>query len=226
MVCHWYPRLFRHGGHTTSFQDLTSSATLKAAVDGGLNFLFDMVGTEECYWPDVITGDFDSARPEVLDFYRRKGVSIRETKDQDYTDFSKCLTIVSSMCSESPKNILRIVVFGAYGSRLDHQLSNISSLVRAHEFTNLPICLLDANQLAFLLREGEHEIHVDDIDEVEWCGLVPVVQPVLTSTNGLKWNLDNHTMACDGLISTSNQISDQQVKVKCNGCLLWMMGFL
>lgn len=41
--------------------------------------------------PDLITGDFDSAKKETLDFYQKAGVTLIPTPDQDETDFTKAL---------------------------------------------------------------------------------------------------------------------------------------
>ena len=48
-------------------------AVVKATIDGGTNELYDNTEKErDSYIPDIITGDFDSARPEVLQFYKEK----------------------------------------------------------------------------------------------------------------------------------------------------------
>ena len=49
------------------------TACLKAVVDGGINELYncpDLVTDQ--FIPDFISGDFDSAKPEVLEYYRKK----------------------------------------------------------------------------------------------------------------------------------------------------------
>ena len=48
-------------------------AKLKVAVDGGTNELYSNTGEErEKYMPNVITGDFDSVHPHVLQYYKEK----------------------------------------------------------------------------------------------------------------------------------------------------------
>jgi len=45
--------------------------------------------------PDVVTGDFDSIREDVLEFYRGRGCRIAHNSSQDSTDFEKALDIVA-----------------------------------------------------------------------------------------------------------------------------------
>ena len=42
-------------------------------MDGAANLLFDSLGADrDRYIPNLISGDFDSARPDVLEFYKHK----------------------------------------------------------------------------------------------------------------------------------------------------------
>ena len=52
------------------------------------------VNGEPEFLPDIVTGDFDSAKPEILQAYKQKGVEVIGTPDQNQTDFTKSLRIV------------------------------------------------------------------------------------------------------------------------------------
>ena len=45
--------------------------------------------------PDVVTGDFDSIREDVVEFYRARGCRIAHNPSQDNTDFEKALALVA-----------------------------------------------------------------------------------------------------------------------------------
>lgn len=44
-----------------------------------------------------------------------------------------------------------MLVFGAYGGRLDHVFANVNTITIARELTSIPIYLVDDHQQAFLL---------------------------------------------------------------------------
>ena len=56
-------------------------AVVKATIDGGTNELYDNTEKQrDSYIPDIITGDFDSARPEVLHYYKEKVSDDKQVK--------------------------------------------------------------------------------------------------------------------------------------------------
>ncbi|KAH9327288.1 hypothetical protein KI387_007466, partial [Taxus chinensis] len=178
---------------------LWDRAQLRICADGGANRLHDEIPkffpTEnpalirQRYKPDVIKGDLDSIRPEVLEFYANMGSTILdESYDQDTTDLHKCVAFIRDCTPDLDKSNLVLIVVGALGGRFDHELGNINVL---YTFSDLRIVLLSNESLLFLLpKTHRHEILVDHSVEGPHCGLIPVGGPSqCTTTSGLQWDL-------------------------------------
>lgn len=99
---------------------------------------------------------------------------------------------------------------GALGGRLDHTLANVNALLLN---PHLNIILYGMGTLARLLRPGESIIHPDPSREGPTCGLVPIRGPTRAHTQGLKYNLSGQEMKFGGLLSTSNAIVGEEVRV-------------
>ncbi|KAI3732456.1 hypothetical protein L1987_63661 [Smallanthus sonchifolius] len=78
---------------------LWDHAKIRVCADGGANRLFDdmlelcpqehdVSGIRERYMPDVIKGDMDSIRPDVLNFYQNLGTKIVDNSDDQDNRFA------------------------------------------------------------------------------------------------------------------------------------------
>jgi len=209
------------------FAQLWKHAVLRACTDGASNVLHDCVElSRSSYLPHFISGDFDSVRPEVLDFYRSQGCEIIATPDQNETDFSKCLRIVANKITSNNLQVDRIVAHVNTEGRLDHILANINTLYLAQDLTSVPVYLLTGASLSCLLPPGFSVINVDRALCGHWCSLVPIGMPCQhVTTTGLQYNLSDGAMMFGGLISTSNSLgtATDTVTVDTDQALLWSM---
>ena len=199
------------------------------------------------FLPHLIKGDLDSIRPDVLQFYSQRGVPVADlSQDQASTDLQKCLMYIeqhlliggggdgakakanaeggerndaamSTTCQR--RQIDTIVAVGAHGGRLDHILSNLSTL---YTFRHMNIVLCGDGNLTRLIPVGKAIIRPARGVEGPSCGLIPLLGPAVATTRGLKWNLDESlTMQIGGLVSTSNVLEGGDVWVETDNDLIW-----
>ncbi|CAI9761462.1 unnamed protein product [Fraxinus pennsylvanica] len=209
---------------------LWNHARLRVCADGGANRLYDelpqlfpdeqALAIRKRYKPDIIKGDMDSIRAEVLEFYTNLGTNtIDACHDQDTTDFHKCVAYICGLPNLENHNLC-ILVAGALGGRFDHEAGNTNVLCF---FSTTRIILLSDDCLIQLLPSSHHhEIYIQSSVEGPHCGLIPIGIPSRsTTTTGLQWDLTDTEMRFGGLISTSNIVKGEIVTVRSDSDLLW-----
>jgi len=184
--------------------------------------------------PDIVTGDFDSIRPDVLDFYRQHGTRIAHNPSQASTDFEKSLVLIeeaqaasmrSCINEGSPVHRWTVIAFGAFGDRFDHELASINVLYRFQKFARL--LLMGERMTACLLMPGQHVIRPNVHLEGPACGLLPIGGSCdAVWTSGLRWNLRGESLKFGGMISSSNSmVADAEgrleVRVNTTHPLVW-----
>lgn len=129
--------VFLNGVYPKDIEKLKNIVKDKRIIcaDGGTNTCFEMG-----LIPEVIIGDLDSIREEVLEFYKNVRV-IKTIREKDYTDFELALMYIenekllnvttrfkgkNSIGKES--RVTPVLVVGATGNRVDMTLSNILKL--------------------------------------------------------------------------------------------------
>lgn len=210
-----------------------NNACFRVTVDGGtkvwLNYVMENRLEDELakVYPEVVSGDFDSLPTPILDQCRDCGVHLEHTIDQNETDFTKALRVISS---RSISKLESVLVIAENSGRLDHIYSNINTLGLVKDIfksEEVRCYLLSVDCLSWLLREGKHRIEVPKrlVEEASPCGVLPFSASTVTTT-GLKWNLCDNVIAFGGLISSSNTYDlnvGGLVTVQTTGNILWSM---
>ncbi|KYN98533.1 thiamine pyrophosphokinase, putative [Plasmodium reichenowi] len=166
--------------------------------------------------PDFICGDFDSIHPHVYKHYKNKGVLFEKCQNQENTDLDKCIEKIKPYIYENDK----ILVLGATGNRFDQTCANISSLYKNVQTIN-NIYLIGENNFIFLLKKGNHVIQINLNAFQKGCALLPIGGKCKVKTEGLKYNLNYEYLSFDSLISSSNEILQNEIKISNDTPLIW-----
>lgn len=181
------------------------------AVDCGMDFFY-----RNKKMPDVIVGDFDSAEPESLSYFRRQGVRIKELSPmKDDTDTEAALRLAIQMGAE------RIMLLGAMGSRLDHMLANVG-LLGIGLAAGVPIVMMnERNKLRMtdcgitIKRSEQHGTYVS---------LLPYTPKVTHLTlRGFKYPLKDVTLQSFCSLGISNEIVEEEARIEFDGGILLVM---
>ncbi|XP_054285240.1 thiamin pyrophosphokinase 1-like [Macrosteles quadrilineatus] len=207
--------------------DIWNGASFRATADGGTDRWYEFVAsissrdhTLKKIHPDLISGDFDSVKPETIKRCLENNVKMLKTPDQDKTDFTKAL---EEIWKETGGEIDSVITIVDNSGRLDHIMSNLNTLYEPHQHR---LYLLGSNSLTWLLAPGLHHIEVPQslVVSKAHCGLIPLGEPCTVTTTGLKWNLNKDKMQFGGLISTCNLFSENNsglVTVETDNPVLW-----
>lgn len=206
---------------------LWNEANIRQTVDGGTNHWLSFLENNSgraAKAPDIVSGDFDSIREDVMLCVEKLGCRIVKTPDQNETDFTKAVKLVDN------NEIDTILVIAESSGRMDQIMASIQTLFKMHlSKPDLKIVLMSSKSLSWLLPEGKHMIQIPQsiLDAKTWCSLIPVGAAVNVTTQGLQWDLNNTRCAFgDGIVSTSNTYSGKLTKIEIitDGYIFWSMG--
>lgn len=188
------------------------NAEIVIGVDKGLEFFY-----ENQIMPTHIVGDFDSVKPEIVEFYKEHTqVPIRQfdpVKDATDTEIAVRLAI--------ELGVKELWILGATGSRLDHVWGNVQTLTVAHE-AGVKAYILDAcNRISLIEREA-------CLLKKDAFGTYFSVFPLGGSVEGFsihgaKYPLKNHTLSPYDSLCVSNEIKEEEVKITFSEGLVVLM---
>jgi thiamine pyrophosphokinase len=171
------------------------SSDLFICADGGAN-----AAAALNVMPQVIIGDLDSVREATLKkFSKSKVIRIRE---QESTDLEKALAFaVAQGCGS-------IVLLGATGGRIDHEIGNLSALFKYSRKTKI-ICIDKHGTLMPVAGNISIELPAGTT-----VSLLPLTSCEGITTTGLRWNLKNETLKFGLREGTSNVVEKNPVTVR------------
>ena len=162
--------------------------------------------------PQVIVGDMDSLTPVMLDYFRERGSRIiRYPETKDGTDTQLALEYAFGMAPDE------IYVFGAFGSRIDHVMANISLLVLGAK-KGIHTKLIDEWCEAFVVDRQS----VIDGEIGQTVSLLPFSDVVTGITlDGFEYPLKNGVMEIGKPYGISNRLTATRGVISISkGCLL------
>lgn len=164
------------------------------AADGAANALYDMG-----IIPDILAGDLDSVRPDVLASAREHGMVIADP-DQDINDFEKALRVAASSMWT------RALVVGLHGGELEHTLNNWSVLMR-HART-MQLFALDGHRVGIPVFDAF--TYAAEPNEI--ISIIPQPRARLT-TAGLQWSLIDEVLELGSREGARNRATATDVTV-------------
>lgn len=177
------------------------------AIDGGLSILrlFNWI-------PQEIVGDFDTVSSEVLTWYRQFPQIIWQTHqpEKDATDTEL------AMEAARQAGCTKVILLGATGGRLDHELSNIQLLNLYSDVMQTEI--LDEKNRITLLRSGESGLvqRVFDKNKLygKYVSFVPLSENVSGITlTGFKYPLTQKDITIGSSLCISNEVLEEKAMI-------------
>lgn len=175
-----------------------------------INFIIAADKGSECLYnyniiPDLLLGDFDSVKKEILNNIKLHVKEILEfPPEKDYTDTE--IAVLEAVKRGAEK----IYLFGATGSRMDHVLGNIGLLLSA-EKKGVALEILDDNNRLYL-GKNKMKLYGKCGENISFHALSDNVSKL--NIIGAKYNLENYDLnlldpraICNEFVNTPIEIS-------------------
>ncbi|MEN6321490.1 MAG: thiamine diphosphokinase [Syntrophaceae bacterium] len=148
--------------------------------------------------PQVIIGDMDSLRPAILEYCKEQGSRIiRYPEAKEETDTQLALEYAINLAPDE------VYVFGAFGSRIDHVLGNMSLMIFGAK-KGMQVKLVDEWCEAFVITDG----CVIDGEIGQTVSLLPFSDVVTGITlDGFEYPLHNGMMEMGQPYGISNRLA-------------------
>jgi thiamine pyrophosphokinase len=198
--------------HDTPFlRRMLGDPTLVVAADGGGENAAALG-----LMPDVLIGDFDSLSRERLSQLERQGIPvIRHPRDKDKTDGELAILYAVQRGADE------IVILGALGGRIDHEIANLLLLTRP-ELRYRETAIVDGWQAVRLLQGRDTMIvegHPGDL-----LSLLPIGGDAKgIYTEGLKYSLQGGSLLMGPARGVSNEFVGYEARITLEEGMMWVV---
>ncbi len=198
-------------GETTRLRELADRADRVIAADGAW-----AKAVAAGILVDRVIGDLDSLSAEQKASLRDSGVEVEIHKpDKDFTDLDLALDHALSLSPE------KVIVYGAFGGRIDHTLANVLLLERAIA-RGVEVELIADAETAWLVRD-DFTLPIGRAGDR--VSLIPLSEQAAVRTDGLRYRLDDEPLVRANAHGISNVIEELPVRIAVrSGTLLVVHG--
>ena len=170
------------------------------AADSGLH-LAEALGLRV----DLVVGDFDSARPDVVEAAVSAGATVEShPADKDATDLDLALHAAARLGSTRT-----IVVGGAGADRIDHVLAKAGVISADRHRAIAPEWWVGSARVWPVRDVCEIEGRPGDV-----VSIVPIAGDLVVSTTGLRWPLTHDTLEFGSSRGVSNRMTSFHATVE------------
>lgn len=154
--------------------------------------------------PDLLLGDFDSVRKEILDDLKPKVKEvIKFPPEKDYTDTE--IAIIEAI----KRGARKIYLFGGVGSRIDHTLGNIGLLLTTKK-KGARLEIIDDNN-RFYLGKNKMTLFGKYGENISFHALCDKVTNF--KIKGAKYNLESYDMSLLDPRAICNEFVDTPIEI-------------
>lgn len=155
---------------------------------------------------DLAIGDFDSITENEWQLLEQEAKEIQKLQtDKDLTDTEAALVYVA----EEIKDVQTIKLFGLFGGRVDHMMSNLwlAYQPRFHDILDKIVILNKRNTLTFF-HPGDH--HLDKEDNKKYISFIGMTEIKELSLAGVKYPLNKANYSYP-IALVSNEFQEHQM---------------
>lgn len=131
---------------------------------------------------DLLLGDLDSIDEDSLNYIKKNNIKISKfPAKKDLTDTHLCIEYLLKNKYDD------IVIIGALGTRLDHELANVSILKKLYRL-NIKAKIEDNNNEVYYVEEGNYSFKKGN---KKYISVINLCEETIYSTKGLEYEVSD-----------------------------------